>query len=230
MPYVYLHKRLDKNEIFYVGIGFSNENLKRAYRKDGRNSIWNKITNKSEYEVLIYKKNISIEEAFDIERSLIKSHKRIKDGGTLSNITFGGEGVCGFKKTPWNKGIKVSPEKIRKGFKMPKQFGEKISKIMKEKIAMTGHHMLDKRHTSSSIEKMRKAKIGKKQSDNQRLAIKKPRIKMKTGIFINDVLIKAYDSIKEASIDTGISSGVISLILRSKRSVPKKYSFQLKKL
>lgn len=99
--YIYLHKRLDTEDIFYVGIGTkisSNGRIRgyeRAYSKLNRNRHWKFIVNKSKYNVIIYKENLTREEANKIEIELIKKYGR-KDLnlGTLCNYTNGGDGVA----------------------------------------------------------------------------------------------------------------------------------------
>ena len=54
--YVYQHIRLDKDEVFYIGVGTKynkEKRYKRAYDKKNRNILWKRITNKSEYKVEI---------------------------------------------------------------------------------------------------------------------------------------------------------------------------------
>lgn len=89
MAIVYRHIRLDKNEPFYIGIG---RNLRRAYRTDDRNDIWNKIVAKTKYDVEILFDDLTWEDACEKEKEFISIYRRIKDGGILANITFGGEG------------------------------------------------------------------------------------------------------------------------------------------
>lgn len=90
MSLVYQHRRKDTGEIFYIGIG---ENRSRAYDKTGRNDIWKRIAQETEYIVEIIKNNISREEAKNIERKLISELGRIdKNTGILSNKSIGGEG------------------------------------------------------------------------------------------------------------------------------------------
>ena len=89
MSLVYQHRRKDTGEIFYIGIG---ENRSRAYDKTGRNDIWKRIAQETEYTVEIIKNNISREEAKNIERKLISELGRIdKKTGILSNKSIGGE-------------------------------------------------------------------------------------------------------------------------------------------
>jgi hypothetical protein len=91
MAYVYSHTRLDKDEIFYIGIG-SDKDYKRAYSIKGRNSYWYRLIRKVDYRVDILINNITWEEACKEEVRLIKQYGRKKYGGTLVNVTEGGEG------------------------------------------------------------------------------------------------------------------------------------------
>ena len=95
MAYLYRHIRLDKNEPFYIGIGTS-KYYSRAYRKK-RNNLWNKIVDKSDYEVEILFDNLTWEEACEKEKEFIKLYGRINlNNGCLSNLTDGGEGTVNF--------------------------------------------------------------------------------------------------------------------------------------
>ena len=73
--FVYKHWRKDTNEVFYVGIGkirtdklattFKMKHY-RAYSKYKRNPIWKNIVAKTEYEVEIFKDNLTKEEAISL--------------------------------------------------------------------------------------------------------------------------------------------------------------------
>lgn len=99
MAYIYRHIRLDKNEPFYIGIG-SDEKYKRAFCKQGRNAHWKNIISKFEYEVDIMVTGLTWEEACLKEKEFILLYGREDLGlGTLTNKTFGGDGVSGIKFT-----------------------------------------------------------------------------------------------------------------------------------
>jgi hypothetical protein len=100
MAVLYRHIRLDKNEPFYIGIGNSKH---RASKKCSRNEIWNNIVNRTEYRVDILFDDLTWEEVCEKEKEFISLYKRIKDGGILANITFGGEGVLGLKQSDKSK-------------------------------------------------------------------------------------------------------------------------------
>jgi len=95
MAVVYRHKRLDTNEVFYIGIG---KLEKRAYSRHNRNKWWKNIINKTEYEVEILTIDLSWKDACELEILLIKEHGRQDLGlGNLVNLTDGGDGTIGFK-------------------------------------------------------------------------------------------------------------------------------------
>jgi hypothetical protein len=102
MAIVYLHRRKDNNEVFYVGIGTS---PKRAYElKHSRNIYWKNVVNKYGHIIEITHTDINWEEACCIERYLIsfwKENSKIE----LCNFNEGGEG---------NKGYKFTKEQIEK--------------------------------------------------------------------------------------------------------------------
>lgn len=141
MAYVYRHIRLDKNVPFYVGIG-SDDNGKytRAHNSGyTRNKHWHNIVNKVEYEVEIIIDSITWEECLLKETEFIKLYGRQQFGGTLVNLTDGGEGNVGYitseesKKKQSLKKIGKSPS--NKGKPMPKDQLENLIKINKGRPA-----------------------------------------------------------------------------------------------
>lgn len=95
MAYVYTYTRLDKNEIFYVGIG-SDSKYKRAKNLSLRTDYFKKIIDKSKYKLDIILDDLTWNEACLKEIELIALYGR-KDLGTgnLVNFTDGGEGRKG---------------------------------------------------------------------------------------------------------------------------------------
>jgi len=130
MVYVYQHIRLDTDEVFYIGIG-SDKKYNRAHAIKGRrNPHWHNVVNKVGYRVEILSDNISWEDACKEEKRLIKLYGRIADGGILTNITKGGDGVWGMRQD--------------------KELLDRLSKINKG----AGNPMFGKTHTIESREKM----------------------------------------------------------------------------
>lgn len=127
MFYLYQHIRLDKNEIFYIGISRYNKRYKykRASQKDKRNSIWKNIVAKTnfKYEIILESDDINVIKAKEIE--LIAKYGKIKNStGSLANITDGGEGTFGYKPS---KQTRLNHSKFMKGKKHSKETKEKMS-------------------------------------------------------------------------------------------------------
>ena len=157
MPYLYRHIRLDKNEPFYIGIG-SDNSYSRAHEKGNRrNKIWNKIVNKTKYEIEILLDDITWDYACQKEIEFIKLYGRIDlKSGTLANLTDGGDGTLGvfysnerkkelsnrMKNNPKTWEHLLSPEsklkstKSLKGRKAPNK-GIPMSKDQKQKLSLS---------------------------------------------------------------------------------------------
>jgi len=100
--YVYLHRRLDTNEVFYVGRGTVSKKVSgkcdtntysRAFAKHTHNIQWLRITKKTSWSVEIIEDNLSWEESILSEIFYIKKYGRLNlNEGTLVNYTDGGEG------------------------------------------------------------------------------------------------------------------------------------------
>mgnify|MGYP000470410182 CR=1 FL=1 len=104
--YLYRHIRLDTNEVFYIGIGKKLSNFKqikteyyRAYGNKLRNDFWKRITKKSNYRVEILLESNDKDFIKSKEKEFIKIYGKRKDGGTLCNLTNGGDGCNGFIPT-----------------------------------------------------------------------------------------------------------------------------------
>ena len=98
---VYRHRRIDINEIFYIGIGKSKS---RAYQIRSRNEFWKNITNKTDYSVEIIAENLNVEDAKELECFLIQEYGRKDLGlGQLVNLTDGGDGCINFSDITKNK-------------------------------------------------------------------------------------------------------------------------------
>jgi hypothetical protein len=77
-------------EVFYIGIG---KDLRRPYSKN-RTAHWKRTVAKYGYEVQILKKNLSKEDAAELEIILIAYYGRMDLGlGRLVNMTDGGDGT-----------------------------------------------------------------------------------------------------------------------------------------
>ena len=216
MAYVYKHIRVDKNEVFYIGIG-SDSDYYRANKFSERNEIWNRIKEKTEVLVEIVCDNIDWKLACELEKELIKKYGRINNKtGILSNMTDGGEGTLNkiiSEETKYflgkgNRGKKRTDESKKrqsnstKGVKKPEGHGEKIRKYRigkkmseesKLKISKNskGRSSWNKglKFSEESKLKMSILKKGKK------ISAENPKSKM----VLNTVTGIYYDTLKEAA-------------------------------
>jgi len=84
--YVYIHRRLTDNKVFYVGKG----NKNRAYSKCGRNKYWLRTYSKHGRSVEIVFDGLTSSEAFQAEIDTILEWRYF--GHPLCNMTIGGDG------------------------------------------------------------------------------------------------------------------------------------------
>ena len=133
MPLVYRHRRLDNNQVFYIGIGTE----KRAYRKQGRNNLWKRVVNKYGYSVEILAKDLSWENACELETLLIEGYGRVNlKTGNLVNMTIGGDGIKGFNHSEDTK-LKMSVSAKKRGVRPSNYFdycSRKLINIKTNKI------------------------------------------------------------------------------------------------
>jgi len=97
MAIVYRHIRLDKDVVFYVGVGTRDY---RAFETSRRSKLWKNINKKTDILVEILYKDISYENALELESFLIEEYGRIDLGnGNLANHNNGGGGSLGHKRS-----------------------------------------------------------------------------------------------------------------------------------
>ena len=167
MAIVYQHRRLDTNEVFYVGIG---KTIKRAYTKKFRNDHWHSVVKLHGYEVDVLFTDITWEEACQKEIELIKKYGRADlNEGSLVNKTDGGDGNNNLifteehkrkisqshKGNKYSLGVKHSEESKRKMSEAHKGriFSEESKRKMSE--AQKGNKKnLGKKHHPETIKKM----------------------------------------------------------------------------
>jgi group I intron endonuclease len=147
---------------FYVGIGVD---TKRAYSKTHRNSHWKSIVSSCDYDVHVLFDDVDYEFAKQKEMEFIEIYKRKSDGGTLCNITLGGDGVLGIVHTDEakekmgapNKG-KVISEWHRKRiseFHTGKVVSKETKKKMSDSVSGEKNHAYRKTASEETRDKMR---------------------------------------------------------------------------
>jgi len=175
MAIVYRHRRLDKNEVFYVGIG---KKESRAFDMVHRNHIWKGIKSRSEVDVEIVASDLSWELACELEQLMISEYGRIDlHTGSLANLTDGGEGTIGIKHSQESKDKRANSNR---GKKRTQETRLKISQ------ALTG-----KKLSEQHIENLRTSHLGQLSGNAQQV------VDLQTGFF--------YDSLRNGCLSVGVS-------------------------
>lgn len=140
--YLYRHIRLDKNQVFYIGIGSKTKNdykyYKRAHKIYGRNNFWRSVIQKTKYEVEIILESDNLEFILSKEKEFIKLYGRRDLGeGTLVNLNDGGQ-------KPTRYLVSDNTKEKLKNFNL----GKKYSEETKKKLSNSSKSMWQKRLTS----------------------------------------------------------------------------------
>lgn len=110
--YTYVHCRKDDGFVFYVGKGHN----RRAWDFSKRNRYWKNVHSKYGTIVKIVKQFDNESEALEHEKELIKLMRGL--GFDLTNMTDGGEGTCGLKKS--QKECQEISDRVKIYFQDPK--------------------------------------------------------------------------------------------------------------
>lgn len=193
--YVYILRDPRKeNEPFYVGKGKDKRAESHMNKDDEHNLFKTNVINKirgNGLEPLIeyYKENLEESEAFLLEINLIKKYGRRDLGtGILTNLTDGGEGSSGYRRTKEDLEKWLSTREIT-GYKHSDEIIEKISESNrgKKRSAETKRKLseshLGKIQTEESNQKRSIALKGRKISDEQRRNLSKSRMGKNNPMF-----------------------------------------------
>ncbi len=175
MAYVYKHIRPDNNEVFYIGIGIEKNRINSVR---SRNKYWHNIVNKYGKVEEVIEENLTWDQACEREKFWIKFYGRKIYGGSLCNMTDGGEGSFGkVVSTETKKKISES----RKGKKLSYDHKKKISEGNKGKLKPKPEYF---------SQKMREIVKG---------SIRTEESKIKQSISTKITLSKIKDKLKEKS-------------------------------
>lgn len=223
MAIVYIHKRLDNNQVFYIGISKNRRRAFETYAKAGnrRNIYWKRIADKYGVIVEITHENICWEEACKIEQYLIEFWR--SQNIQLANLTDGGEGTNGIKLSQEQKEKRASflnnpkvrerqkkamsrPDVIKKQSEIQKRIYSNLELRKKQsEIQKRVHGTLEMRLLHSKISKyvFSNEEYRKNHSEKMKIARNKPEIKLKYNKIIlqydtKNNFVKEWSSIMEA--------------------------------
>ena len=162
--YVYLHRRKDNNEVFYVGKGKG----QRGFIISGRNQYWRRTAKKYGWYCEILKDNLFEDEALKLEIETIALYGR----DNLCNFTDGGDGTRGMihleetkeKISKSNKGKPKSEEHRKKLAKL------RLGKPSGNKGKIGGNR--GKKFSKEHVEKIKNALKGRVLSEKGLNALK----------------------------------------------------------
>jgi len=228
---LYRHVRLDKNEVFYIGIA---KQKKRPYESGSKRSLfWHRITSKTDYEVEILFDDLSWDQAKEKEKEFIKIYGR-KDlnTGTLVNMTDGGDGNI---NPSLSRRLKIAEDSRNRVWT-----DESRSKLSKSKSGKN-HHMYGirgdknplygRKHSEESKKKMSNSRTGfvtnrevvNRIADKLRGRKRSPDIGIAVSEFHSKIVLDTqngiyYNSAKEASKILNIKYGTIRCWLNGSRT------------
>jgi hypothetical protein len=218
MAIVYQHRRLDTNEIFYIGIG---KTIARSKSKKSRNRYWHHIVDKVGYDIEILHNNITWDDACELEMTYIKQYGRQDLGtGILVNMTDGGDGSVNVIVTEESRN-KIS--KTHKDKPLSVEHRAKIGNANKGKNP-------NKNHTKQWIEEHSKKMKGENHPNfgkkiNEEIVLKysgencvTSKLKNEDVLYIRKVYIKNHIDFgsKPLSIKFGVRQRQITDIIRRK--------------
>lgn len=231
MAVVYQHKRLDTNDIFYIGIELDTDKRKALGKRSkivsGRNKHWKNIVNKVGYDIDILFLNLTNQEAIEIEKYLIKYYgRRDLNTGNLVNLTDGGEGTTNLVVSKETKLKNAAAARITKNKKGKRNSLEQI--IALAKFNTGNKYCLGKKHSEETKKKISENQKGRTLSEEWKYNISKSlkgrkiseknkqiTIERKSIKVIDTSTEVIYNSMKDAALAFNISRSYLSNMLNN---------------
>lgn len=217
--YLYRHIRLDKNEPFYIGIGTKrnrnhyrhNTEYERAFSKSSRSVLWQNVVSKTEYQVEILFESDNYDFIKEKEVEFIFLYVR-RDccGGSLVNLTDGGEGTKGIV---YSEEYKNNHSKIFSGENHPnwgKTLSEETKRRKSESMKKSDKSLKGKKLPEWWCKKISGAVKGENNVMYGRTGAKHPNSKKIEDINTKEV----YESITEAAKSTIYSMKYVASMIK----------------
>lgn len=200
------------DSVFYVGKGCGNRYLKAQ----GRNQYWNRIVAKYGFVAEIVQDNLSFEEANEAEIHLIKELRQ--QGCKLCNMTDGGEGTKGWKKTPEQiehhrlvtTGLKRSEES------KAKMRGRKFSEESLQKIGLSQKGKIVSEETKNKMSVAAKKRKASDETKAKISAAHKGKQHRKGAVVSEETRKKTSESLKRTLAAKKLAKATIALASSTK--------------
>lgn len=202
--YVYRHIRIDKKEVFYIGMGSYQKKWKydRANKSQNRNTHWHNIVNlcNGEFIVEIMFDGITRDQAIEKEIEFIKYYGRSDlKLGTLCNLRDGGQG--GFNLSIESRKKIGDSNRGIKSAMYDKKHTQERNDFMRKRMTGANNHNYGKKLPEWQAALNRTYQLGNIQSKE---TIEKRVCHLRKKV-INVITGELYGSIKEASEFIGVS-------------------------
>lgn len=236
MYYVYIHRKADTKEVFYVGKGHGN----RAFTKVNRSALWQNVVNKHGYIVEFIEVGLQEWAAFELEVDYIAYYGRRDTGhGNLVNFTDGGEGTSGHIWTDemkaWrsvettkqmrNPEMRERVSSSKRGKKLTQEhadFARKHLLDQKDKVKEVNSRLMKERWQTPEFRgKMLSVSTGKKMSEEVKKKIgaaNSRQVKRSDGVI--------YASVNEAARELSKNHSKISMVACGKRKTAYGYGWE----
>lgn len=132
--YIYIHRRLSDNKVFYVGKGKGN----RAWVNIGRNIYWSRVAQKHGCYVDIIFSNLTDEDSYEIEHCTIQELLYFNEN--LTNLTEGGTGGLNPSKE-----TRLKQSLAKKG-KKPHNYGKPLPSVSMDKNGLADKNIYNFSH------------------------------------------------------------------------------------
>ena len=165
--FLYRHIRLDKNEVFYIGVGTKtnnpnkqnyNEIYRRAFLRAIRNPFWKNIVAKTKYKVEIICESNDYEEIENKEKEFIELYgRRELKNGTLVNMIDGGKGQKSVHLKKHSEETKRNASERMNGKPSP-MLGKTMSEESKKKMSEAAKGKIVSENTKQKMSNYHKGK------------------------------------------------------------------------
>lgn len=145
--FVYLHRRPDTGAVFYIGKGTRThaKQYGRASVARRRSSFWHAVVEKAGgFTVEVIADFWTEDDAFDMERALIAQYGRRSDGGSLCNLTLGGEGHAGLPISASARAKLSAAFSGERHFNWGKRLSEETCRRKSESMKTSPHNLKGK--------------------------------------------------------------------------------------
>ena len=167
--FVYRHIRPDTNQVFYIGRGkvyTRSSPTFRAFDTRRRNAVWKRVVEKNggifEVEIMFWSNDRDV--ILQKESEFITLYGRITNGGTLVNLTDGGDGSLGLRHTKETRERLCSVRKAET-WRADLFRSESFKAARKLKVAHLPSPTLGKRYSIEARKKMSDARKGSLHSE-----------------------------------------------------------------